>query len=149
MQRIRWVQLSADEQNDFLGRGGTGVVSFANGIDEPPFAIPVSYGFDAETRTFYFRFSFPPSSTKVAVVDRPLTFVTQRQTDEGWRSVVATGTLEDVTDVPYESSAVQGLWAVQIPEIDIFDQAYEDVPFREFRLVPERLTGRKEVKTEA
>ncbi|WP_224333485.1 pyridoxamine 5'-phosphate oxidase family protein [Haloprofundus halobius] len=148
MQGIRWVQMSGNELDEFLDRGGTGVISFGQGVDESPFTVPVSYGYDAETGGFYFRLSFPPESTKAEVIDRPVAFVTQDRTDEGWRSVVATGRLEDVTEAPYESSAVQGLWAVQIPEVDIFDRPPEEIAFREFRLDPETLTGRKEVKTD-
>ncbi|KTG11619.1 flavin-nucleotide-binding protein [Haloprofundus marisrubri] len=146
MQGIRWVQLSTDELNAFLGSGGTGVISFGEGVDKSPFTVPVSYGYDAETGNFYFRLSFRPEGTKESVVDRPITFVTHAQTDDRWRSVVATGTLEDVTEASYESNAVQGLWAVEIPEVDIFDRPPEEITFREYRLDPEMLTGRKEVK---
>nr|WP_254425916.1 hypothetical protein [Haloprofundus sp. MHR1] len=61
----------------------------------------------------------------------------------GWRSAVATGTLEDVTEASYESSAVQGLWAVEIPEVDIFERPPEEITFREYRLDPKTLTGEK------
>jgi len=37
---------------------------------------------------------------------------------------------------------------VQIPKVDLFDRPREDVPFRDFRLVPETLSGRKEFQAE-
>lgn len=49
--------------------------------------------------------------------------------------------------MPYDSSAVQAMWAVEIPEVDIFDRPPEDVAFRQFQLVPEELTGRKEFQS--
>ncbi|WP_132057058.1 pyridoxamine 5'-phosphate oxidase family protein [Halorussus amylolyticus] len=147
MEGLRWVRMTDDEMSDFLGRGGTGTLSFSTAIDDPPFSIPVSYGYDEDANAFYFRLAFPEGATKEGVVDRPVSFVAHRRTDRGYRSVVAAGTLEEVTDMPYDSSAVQGMWAVEIPEIDIFDRPPEDVAFRHFRLAPETLTGRKEVRS--
>jgi hypothetical protein len=75
--------------------------------------------------------------------------VTYGEHDGRWHSVVATGHLEEVTDAPYESSAIQGMWTVRIPEIDIFERPREEVTFRDFRLVIDSLTGRKEVRSES
>lgn len=147
MEELRWVQLSEEERNEFLGNGGTGTLSFSTEIEDPPFSIPVSYGYDSDAESFYFRLAFPPESGKSEVIDGPVTFATYEQTDDGWRSVVAVGRLEEVSDMPYDSSAVQGMWAVDIPKVDVFDRPPEEIPFRHFRLVPEKLTGRKEVKS--
>ncbi|WP_458209974.1 pyridoxamine 5'-phosphate oxidase family protein [Haladaptatus sp. NG-SE-30] len=145
MESLRWVQLSEEERDEVLGRGGTGVISFSTVDDDPPFTIPVSYGYNADTETFYFRLAFPDDSTKLEVVERPVSFVVHHQTDAGWRSVVATGQLEEMTEMPYDSVAIQGMWAVQIPKVDIFDRPRDEITFREFRLVLETLSGRKEV----
>ncbi|WP_254763578.1 pyridoxamine 5'-phosphate oxidase family protein [Natrinema marinum] len=145
MQGLRWLTLTDEEMAEFLGRGGTGVISFATDPDEPPVSIPVSYGYNADERVFYYQLSFPRDSRKGALVDRPASFVTYGETDSGWQSVVATGTLENVEEMPYESSTVQGMWAIQIPRVDIFERPREEVTFRFFCLDPETLTGRKEV----
>lgn len=144
MGTLRWVQMTQEELTEFLGDGGTGVISFSR-VDEPPFSIPVSYGYDENSEHFYYRLSLLPNSEKVEVLESPVTFVVHRQTEKGWRSVVASGELERVADSPYESIAVQGMWAVQIPKIDIFDHPPADIDFSTFRLSPERLTGRKEI----
>ena len=149
MEGLRWVQLCEQELNDFLGTGGTGVLSFSTEIEEPPFSVPVSYGYDADAGQFYFRLAFPDDSEKADLVDNPVTFVTHAETDAGWRSAVATGDLEDVTEMDYDSAAVQGMWAVDIPEVDVFDRPPEEIPFRQFRLAPEKLTGRKEVESDS
>jgi len=141
--------MSEDERDEFLGRGGTGVISFSTAPDEPPFLLPVSYGYDGSLGQFYFKLAFPPDSSKADAVDEPVSFASHAQTDDGWRSVVATGTLEEVTDLPTESLAIQGMWAVEIPNVDIFERPRDDVTFRDFRLVPARLTGRKEAQTES
>ncbi len=140
--------MSKDERDEFLGRGGTGVISFGMGADEPPFLLPISYGYDEGLENFYFKLAFPPGSTKAKAVDKPVSFASHSRTEDGWKSVVATGTLEELTDVPNDSIAVQGMWAVDIPKVDIFEQPREDVTFADFRLVPTQMTGRKEVQTE-
>lgn len=144
MQTLRWVRMSDEERDAFLGNGGTGVLSFSTG-DDPPYSLPMSYGYDADTEHFHYRLSFPEGGGKDHLVDRPVTFVTHRRTDEGWRSVVATGELEELSELPYESTARQERWNVTIPLVDIFGEPPDEMSFREFRLVPETLSGRKEV----
>lgn len=48
--------------------------------------------------------------------------------------------------MPYDATVVQAMWAVDIPEVDIFDRPLEEMRFRQFRLDPQNLTRRKEVK---
>lgn len=150
MQGLRWVQLTRDELDAFLGTGGTGVLSFATDRETPPFSIPVSYGYYAEEGHFYYRLSFPKAHLqgKASVIDRGVSFVVHEHTDEGWKSAVARGGLEEIADQPYESVAVQAMWQVEIERVDIFEDPPEDVTFHDFRLVPERVTGRREVETE-
>lgn len=148
MGSLRWIQMSEEEVNAFLGSGGTGILSFSTDLEKSPYSLPVSYGYDADAAQFYYRLSFPPNSGKEDLIDRPVSFVAHSHTDDGWRSVIATGTLQEVTDMPHDTSAVQGMWAVNIPFVDIFDRPPEDVTFRQFRLVPDTLTGRKEVESQ-
>ena len=148
MQDLRWITLPDDGIDEFLGRGGTGLLSFTAGSDRPPVMRPVSYGYTARSREFFFRLSLPASAEKGAVVGQPVAFATFEQTDEGWHSVVATGRLEPLADRPAESSAVQKLWDVRIPAVDIFDRPRDEVALQDFRLDPDELSGRKEVRTE-
>jgi len=148
MQGLRWVQLTDAERDAFLGDGGTGVLSFSTPVGEPPASIPVSYGYFADADSIYFRLSMPEESRKPDLVDKPVSFVVHRETDAGCRSVVATGRLEEVTDAPYESAALQGLWAVDIPTVDVFERPPSEIPYRTFRLLPDEFTGRKEVDSE-
>ncbi|ESP88799.1 pyridoxamine 5'-phosphate oxidase family protein [Candidatus Halobonum tyrrellensis] len=149
MQGLRWVQLSTTELDGFLGSGGTGVLSLGTDPEDSPFAVPVSYGYDPETRAFYFRLSVPEGSGKREYVDRPVTFVVHDRVDDRWRSAVATGRLRDVSEADADSALLAGLWAVDIPEVDVFDRPPEEVEFRHYRLAPETLTGRKEVAASA
>lgn len=148
MQGLRWLQMTTAEIDEFLGRGGTGVISFATGLDTPPVSIPVSYGYNADERIIYYQLSVPPESRKAELVDRRVSFVSYEETDEGWQSVIATGTLEALGEIPYASSAVQGMWAIEIPKVDIFERPRDEISNRDFCLVPNTLTGRKETQTE-
>lgn len=149
MQGLRWLQMTDDEMSEFLGAGGTGVISFATDADESPVSIPVSYGFNDGEMTFYFQLSFPKDSEKADLVDQPVSFVAYDRVDGLWRSVVASGELEDVADAPYESTTVQGMWAIQIPRVDIFERPRDEITFRDFRLDPETISGRKEVPSDS
>jgi uncharacterized protein len=148
MDGRRWVRMSEAEIDEFLGRGGTGVLSFATGTNASPVSIPVSYGYNDDTETIYFQLSLRPGSEKAALVDRAVSFVTYRETDDGWRSVVATGELDSAEEMPYASSTVQGMWGIKIPRIDIFEHRLEELTFRDFYLVPDSVTGRKEARAD-
>lgn len=149
MQGLRWLQMSEEEMNEFLGRGGTGVMSFSTDPNEPPVSIPVSYGYNADMKRFYYRLSFPQDSRKGNLVDQPVSFVTHGQTDNGWRSVVVTGRLSEIDDSPHESAEIQGMWAIRIPLVDIFERPPKETTFRFFSLEPDTMTGRKEVMTDS
>jgi nitroimidazol reductase NimA-like FMN-containing flavoprotein (pyridoxamine 5'-phosphate oxidase superfamily) len=148
MNELRWLQMADEEIHDFLGDGGTGVLSFSTHEGGPPYSRPVSYGYDTESAHFHFRLVEPSTSQKRALLDSPVSFVTHSQDGDRWRSVVATGELEDLSDAPSDSAAMAERWGVDIPLIDIFERSADDVAFRQFRLVPDKLTGRKEVKSE-
>ena len=148
MSSLRWIQMSEEEIDEFLGRGGTGVISFSTPHEDPPASIPVSYGYNATDRTLYFNLSTPRDSRKDDLVDKPVTYVVHKETEQGWRSVVATGELEDVSEAHYDSDAVQGMWPIEIPIVDMFERPRKEISFQHYRLVPERLTGRKEGPTD-
>ncbi|WP_276256190.1 pyridoxamine 5'-phosphate oxidase family protein [Halomontanus rarus] len=149
MQGLRWLQMNEEEMNEFLGRGGTGVISFSTEPDEPPVSIPVSYGYNADDTRFYYRLSFPKNGRKEDLVDSHISFVTHAKTDSGWRSVVVTGQLAEISDVPYESAQIQGMWTIEIPLVDIFERPPKETTFEYFYLDPDTMTGRKETMTDS
>lgn len=142
------ITLPAEERDAFLGTGGVGVLSFSTGGNEPPHAVPVSYGYDTSEETFYFRLAVGPDTGKETVEDRPVTFVTYGEDEErGWWSVVAAGRLESLDEPDVATDALDGLDSVQIPLVDIFGAPTREVPFEFVRLVPESLTARQESAT--
>jgi nitroimidazol reductase NimA-like FMN-containing flavoprotein (pyridoxamine 5'-phosphate oxidase superfamily) len=140
------VVMGDDAVIEFLGQGGTGVLSLSAG-DEPPVSRPVSYGFDPETGRLYFRLAVGPDSEKAdALEEGGASFVTYEETDAGWRSVLATGRLEWVEADENVTEILAGLGRVHIPLFDVFDADTRDIEFRFVSMDPDSVTGRMEVE---
>jgi hypothetical protein len=142
--------MSDDERSEFLGCGGTGIISFDTLDEDPPYSRPVSYGYDTETRNFYFRFAVGPDDAgKADIVDeeRMISFVTYDQTDSGWRSVIATGRLEEITKSALDPSVAEAMERITIPFVDVYDSHPLTLEFRFFRLTPDEVTGKQEAGT--
>lgn len=138
------VEMSGDERDDFLGTGGTGVISLSRERDSAPHSVPVSYGFDPVDTTFFFRLATGRESEKGELANRAVSFVAYGETDDGWRSVVAEGRLERTSDESISTQSLDGLQRVTIPYVDVFERPLRQVTFEFFRLDPDELTGRKE-----
>lgn len=151
MTNTRTTVMAAAERDEFLGVGGTGVVSFARGSDEAPYSLPVSYGYDAEDEQFYLRLAFDPEGGKTGLVGEqtPVSFVVHRQRDSGWASVVATGHLSEVTEAALDSSVAAGLRRIEIPLVDVFDRHPREYEFRFFRLVTDEVQAKKQVPSDS
>ncbi|EMA42063.1 pyridoxamine 5'-phosphate oxidase family protein [Halococcus hamelinensis] len=147
MDDIDIEEMNSNERDELLGASGTGVLSLTT--DEPaPYSRPVSYGYDQTESVFYFRLALSSDSVKGDLAGRVVSFVTYGQVETGWRSVIATGALEETTDESTGIEALQGLERTHIPLIDIFGKPPKEVSFGFYRLVPTEFTTRKEGKTE-
>lgn len=131
------------EIDALLGTGGAGVISFAD--SDEPYSVPVSYGYDSNGRALYVRFGFAPDSEKRRFVDDGVTasLVITDDTD-GWRSVIARGTLTEVSEPAIDSGAAQSIRQMDIPYVTIYETPATEMEFELYRLSPESLTGRKE-----
>lgn len=150
MEDIRSVRMTEEEQDEFLGRGGTGVISFDTPSDQPPYSRPVSYGYTAERREFYFRLAVGPDDAgKKDLLDEDtvISFVTYGETENGWRSVVATGRLTEVTESALDSTVADAMEQVEIPFVDVYDSHPLTLDFRFFRFAPDEMSGQQEAGT--
>jgi len=136
--------VAEDERNEFLSDGGTGVLSFARVRGRVADVVTGVVRLLRGQWRLLLSALVSAGSSKADLVERPVSFVVHGETDAGWRSVVATGTLEELAELPEESAAVQRMWAVSIPTVDMFDRPRDEIPFHDFRLVPETISGRKE-----
>jgi len=141
------VEMDDAECDELLQRSATGVLSLSTPESEPPHAVPVSYGYDAVESVLYFRLAAGPNSEKGQLDGRAVT-LTVYEEGRRHRSVVVQGQLEETTDEAIATETLAGLERVTIPLVDIFGEPPAEVTFAFYRLVPDRLTGRKETTTE-
>ncbi|ELZ30239.1 hypothetical protein C475_00852 [Halosimplex carlsbadense 2-9-1] len=142
------IEMDAAECDRFLGSGGTGVLSLSTTGDEPPDAVPVSYGYDEEERVFYFRISVGHEDDRGDLAGRAVTFVAygdeDGDDDERWRSVIARGRLRDTEEEGIATETLAEMERVDIPLVDVFEEPLRMVSFDFFRLDPDEFTGRRE-----
>lgn len=130
------------EVDAHLSRHETGVLALAR--DDAPYAIPISYGYDADDRALYLRLvSTPDSEKREFLASTPQArIVVYEDADDEYASVVGIGSLErvDLDELTPETIAQYGetqrplfeIWADDKPELDI----------ELYRFAPETLTGR-------
>ncbi|PHQ40566.1 pyridoxamine 5-phosphate oxidase [Halorubrum persicum] len=140
------VEMSDAEVDALLSRHETGVLSLAR--DETPYAIPISYGFDEESRHAFLRLvSTPDSEKRKFLASTPQARIVvyeeggERDREE-YASVVGVGTLHrvDLDDLTPESIAQYG--EARRPLFEIWAEGKADLDIELYRFEPERLTGR-------
>jgi hypothetical protein len=138
--------LDADARDAVLGAGGVGVLSFSTGEETPPHSLPVSYGYDAETQSLYFRLATGGDSTKADLLDNPASFTVHREGEDGYESVVATGALEQIGETDVDTTILDGLRRVEIPLFDVFERDPREVGFEFYRMDASDVAGKRELQ---
>lgn len=145
-------EMTPAETDDFLGRKETGVLSLAR--EDEPYAVPVSYGYDAEARTFFLRLVSTPGSEKrqyLASTPRAR-LVVYEEAEEGtvYRSVVAAGTLEERSPAELTVDHVEQYGQSRRPLFEIWGESKQDLDIELYEFTPEEISGRRtEVDREA
>ncbi|ADB59590.1 pyridoxamine 5'-phosphate oxidase-related FMN- binding protein [Haloterrigena turkmenica DSM 5511] len=131
------------EIDDFLGDHETGVLSLARTDD--PYAIPISYGYDDDERVFYMRLVSTPESEKRAFLESSPTarLVVYDEQDSTYRSVIATGRLEDIPPAELTPDQIAQYGEAKRPLFEIWAQGKEDLDIELYRLDPDTLEGRR------
>lgn len=139
----RRTEMSSEDTAAFLGRHETGVLSMAR--SDEPYAIPISYGFDADAREFYLRLvSTPDSEKRRFLSSAPTTrlVVYDDDHDEVYRSVVAVGRLEQIDPAELTVEDIEQYGEARRPLFEIWPQQKGDLDIELYRLSPESLSGR-------
>jgi nitroimidazol reductase NimA-like FMN-containing flavoprotein (pyridoxamine 5'-phosphate oxidase superfamily) len=136
------VEMTPAEVDAHLSRHETGVLALAR--DDAPYAIPISYGYDADERALYLRLVSTPDSEKrefLASTPQARIVVYEDEHDE-YASVVGVGTLErvDLDELTPETIAQYG--ETQRPLFEIWADDKPDLDIDLYRFTPETLTGR-------
>ncbi len=135
--------LSAGETDAILARHETGVLSLARG--DEPYAIPISYGFDAGRRRFYLRLvSTPESEKRTFLASTPRArLVVYEEADPIYRSVVAEGALEEIPRDALTVDHVEQYGNAKRPLFEIWGETRADLDVALYQLEPEEISGRR------
>jgi hypothetical protein len=138
----RRTEMSAEETATFLGRQETGVLALAR--EDAPYAIPISYGFDADAREFYMRLvSTPDSEKRRFLASEPKArLVVYDEDDDVYRSVIAIGALERIDPSELSVEEIQQYGEAKRPLFEIWPQQKGTLDIELYRLEPESLSGR-------
>ena len=145
MSLAQETEMSASEIDDFLSDNETGVLSLARSNE--PYAIPISYGYDADSRTFYMRLvSTPDSEKREFHSSSPVTrLVVYNENNAGtrYRSVVAIGDLEAVDPGELSVDDIEQYGETRRPLFEIWGAGKDDLDIQLYKLQPTELSGRR------
>lgn len=142
MTTKREAEMSASAIDAFLARHETGVLSLARG--DAPYAIPISYGYDEDTREAFLRLVSTVDSEKREFLgsDPDARLVVYEEDGEAYASVVAVGTLERVDPAELTPERIAQYGETRRPLFEIWADGKPDLDIQLYRLAPDRLTGR-------
>ena len=145
MQFAEETGMTTEETDDFLGQQETGVLSLAR-ADEP-YAIPISYGYDPSVRTFYMRLvSTPESEKRQFLASSPrarLVVYDEAESGTTYRSVVASGLLEEISPEELTVEHIEQYGAAKRPLFEIWGESKENLNINLYRFEPDELSGRR------
>jgi hypothetical protein len=135
------VEMTAEEITSFVADHGTGVLALPAG--EQPYAVPISYAFDAETDEFLVRLGHLDDSERDRYLEEstPARMVVYDQS--GPSSIIADGTLVEVDKSALTADTIRVLGDGETPAFELWEQGKADLEITIHRLVDTELTGRK------
>ena len=135
-------EMTAAETDALLGRHETGVLSLAR--DDDPYSIPISYGYDADDRTFYLRLVSTPESEKRAFLSSsPAARVVVHEEDgRTYRSAVAKGSLEEITTDEITVEHVEQFGDAKRPLFEVWGESKQDLRIQLYQLDADSVSGR-------
>lgn len=135
-------EMSRAETDALLARNETGVLSLARG--DEPYAIPISYGYDAETRTFFLRLVSTPDSEKREFLSSSpaVRLVVSEETEPEYRSVVAQGTLQEVPTDEMTVERIEQFGDAKRPLFEVWGEAKPDLRIQLYELAADDVSGR-------
>ncbi|MEF8814647.1 MAG: pyridoxamine 5'-phosphate oxidase family protein [Halovenus sp.] len=138
-------EMGVEAVDEFLAARETGVLSLAR--DEKPYAIPISYGYDSETTTFYMRLvSTPESEKRQFLASSPsarLVVYDRTDDDQRYWSVLASGELEEIDPDELSLEEIEQYGQAHRPLFEIWGQEKDELNINLYRFHPDELSGRR------
>jgi nitroimidazol reductase NimA-like FMN-containing flavoprotein (pyridoxamine 5'-phosphate oxidase superfamily) len=133
--------MDGPEIGAFLGTQDTGVLGLARENDG--YGVPVAFAFDDDESDFYFRLGYGPESQKRRFVESAevVTFTVYDYTPDGWKSVIAEGSLETLTQSSLESSIEESIRDLEIPYFEVHAESAADLEHNVVLLDAMKLSG--------
>lgn len=133
--------MSMSEIGHFLGPSGFGVLSLA--ADDDPYAVPVSYAFDAECSEFLLRLGHLGDSEKAEFLDESTRARLVVYDGERPESVICDGDLREMDKTELTPHQIHVLGNGETPAFDLWDADLERLDVSVHCLENTDLTGRK------
>ncbi|PHQ39592.1 pyridoxamine 5'-phosphate oxidase [Halorubrum persicum] len=139
--------LNRDEIDKILVRRGIGVLAMVD--DRQPYAIPMSFGYDANQMVFPMQWGGGDHSRKSQTIHsnpRVCLTVYEQDTNDAaiWRSVVITGKIYEIDEANRERAyASLAANAEFPPDFGVWGVPFDEVEFRLFGLDTKNCTGRE------
>lgn len=137
--------MSAAEIDEFLSENETGVLSLAR--DNDPYAIPISYGYDADSRTFFMRLvSTPDSEKRTFLSSEPsarLVIYNEKSDGTLYRSVLAIGELEEMDPSELTVTDIEQYGNARSPLFEIWGAGKDELDIKLYKLEPSEISGRR------
>ena len=138
-------EMSRPEIDDFLSNTETGVISLAR--EDEPYSLPISYGYDADSGTFYMRLVSTPDSQKREFLgsEPHVRLVVYDENSDGtrYRSVVAAGILDEIEPTEMSVEEIEQYGETRRPLFEIWGKDKEELDIQLYRFEPSELTGRR------
>lgn len=138
-QKLRGVAMDRPAIDEFLRERGTGTLSLADG--DEAYGVPISFGYDGDS-LYFFLIRFGDESTKLdfAETTARACFSTYEFADEHhWRSVLARGPIERVTD----ADAAERALSDNAEFASLFPYGEPMTEWPRYRLAIETVTGQQ------
>ena len=140
-------EMDSSEVDAFLGGHETGVLSLAREGD--PYSVPISYGYDTDSRTFYLRLVSTPESDKRQFLGSSpeARLVVYDSDDDGtvYRSVVASGQLEVIDPSDLSVVQIEQYGEARAPLFEIWGNGKDDLEIELYEFNPREVSGRRTV----
>lgn len=136
-------EMTREETDVLLGRHETGVLSLAR--DDDPYAIPISYGYDADERRFYMRLVSTPDSEKREFLSGSpnVRLVVYEEDGKTYRSAVVSGVLDPIPRDEITPEHVVQYGDAKRPLFEIWGDSRSDLDIQLYVLRPETISGRR------
>lgn len=140
-------EMDSAEIDTFLSGHETGVLSLAR--EGSPYAIPISYGYDADSRAFYLRLVSTPESDKRRFLGSSpeARLVVYDGDDDGtiYESVVAWGTLDVIDPADLSIEQIEQYGEARQPLFEIWGKGKDELDINLYEFEPTELSGRQTV----